>query len=228
MAKKVGPTSLDVMTLAALARLGAGSSFTVITSSSLGDSLGLTQQAASRRLLVLEEGGMIQRAHSGRGLAVKLTQEGLGTVRRFYNELTNVLEPVSKEQTFVGRIFSGLREGAYYVSLRGYSRPFQESLGFTPFPGTLNLRLSSQAMIEQRSRLSSLPGIQVPGFHDARRTFGPVKCFRAKVGGKQAGVLAIERSHYDDSVIEVISPVNLRKTMSLDDGDELEVTVLLD
>lgn len=40
---------------------------------------------------------------------------------------------------FTGRVFSGVGEGSFYVSL--YSKKFLEKLGFRPYPGTLNLRL---------------------------------------------------------------------------------------
>ena len=38
----------------------------------------------------------------------------------------------------------------------------------------------------------------------------------------------IERTHYDDTVLELISPVNLRRELKLKDGDELSATVHLE
>ena len=35
----------------------------------------------------------------------------------------------------------------------------------------------------------------------------------------------IDRTHYDDSVMEIISPVHFRKELGLKDGDEVTVTV---
>ncbi len=219
----------QILTLVELVKLGAGSSFTVVSSSRLGEALDVSQQAASLRLRNLEEAGLIKRAHSGRGLAVRLTEAGLRAAGAFYTDLKGALERPQARLDFVGTVFTGFGEGGYYVSLKGYARPFVEALGFQPFPGTLNLRLSSESMIEQRKRLDYLEGVQVSGFRDRTRTYGPVKCFKALVGGKSKGaVLAIERTHYDSSVLEVISPLNLRKTLRLNDGDECSVTVYLD
>jgi riboflavin kinase len=221
--------STQILTLVELVKLGAGSTPAVISSSKLAVSFAITQQAASLRLVKLEKAGLIKRAHSGRGLTVRLTDAGLRLAGSFYSELRGALERPADRLDFRGTVFTGFGEGGYYVSLRGYAKPFVEALGFRPFPGTLNLRLSNESLIEQRMSLDHLPGVEVSGFRNRSRTYGPVKCFKALVGAKYRGaVLAIERTHYDNSVLEVISPINLRKALRLEDGDECSVTVYLE
>ncbi|HEV2137547.1 MAG TPA: DUF120 domain-containing protein [Nitrososphaerales archaeon] len=216
-------------TLLHLVRLGASGSFAGISTKRLGDSLDLSQQAASLRLIDLQRAGLIERAHSGHGLAVRLTESGLKVVEKFLGEASLSLERGNNELNFNGTLFTGLNEGRYYISLKGYSRSFIRALGFEPFPGTLNLRLTSEAMIEQRRSLGQMPGINIPGFSDEKRSYGPVKVFRAKIAGKYPGaVLAIERTHYDNSVLEVIAPLNLRKVLKLRDGDECSLTAFLE
>ena len=181
-------------TLLHLVRLGAVRSFVSIPTRALGDSMDLSQQAASLRLKGLEGAGLIERARSGRGLAVRLTDLGLSLVEAFLADANASLERGKNELTFRGTLFTGLGEGGYYVSLKGYASNFSRAIGFEPYPGTLNLRLASEAMV---------------------------------AGKRQGGVLAIERTHYDSSVLEVISPVNLRKSLGLKDGDECSVTAFL-
>ena len=53
-----------------------------------------------------------------------------------------------------GTVQSGLGEGAYYMSLRPYTDQFLEILGFSPFPGTLNVQLLPNSTF-QRQWLSS-------------------------------------------------------------------------
>ncbi len=215
-------------TLLNLVRLGAVRSYATISTKALGASLELSQQAASLRLAELEGAGLVERARSGRGLAVRLTDSGLDAVEAFLADANANLERGKNELTFRGALFTGLNEGRYYVSLKGYAANFVKALGFEPFPGTLNLRLTTEAMIEQRRRLDLMKGIEVPGFSDGKRSYGPVKCFRARIAGKHAAaILAIERTHYDSSVLEVISPVNLRRSLGLKDGDECSVTAFL-
>ena len=216
----------DILTLLALVKLGAGGAPADVSSFRLGRALDITQQAASLRLVKLEKAGLIKRTHSGRGLAVRLTDAGLRAAGSFYTGLKGALERPPGQFDFHGAVFTGYGEGGYYVSLKGYAKPFMEALGFEPFPGTLNLRLSSEKMVEQRASLNYLRGVEVSGFRDRSRSYGPVKCFKALVGAKYRGaVLAIERTHYDSSVLEVISPINLRKVLRLKDGDGCSVTV---
>ncbi len=218
----------QLITLVELLRLKAAHSYVKLSSSDLSRGLGISQQAASKRLADLERDGLIERMHAGRGFSVRLTESGIRVVRAFYGELRGAFEEQKRDLTFSGTVFTGLREGGYYVSMKGYSNHFQSLLGFRPFPGTLNLRLTSPAQIEQRSQLELIKGIEIPGFEDKLRSYGPVKCFRAEVEGKIPGaVLAIERTHYDSSVLEVISPLDLRKTLKLSDGDECKVTAYL-
>jgi riboflavin kinase len=206
----------------------AATSFSVISSSQLAEVLGLSQQAASKRLVDLERSGLVERAHAGRGLSVKLTDSGLQAVMSLYTDLKDVIERGERDVVFRGEVFTGLGEGGYYISLPGYAKQFRETLGFAPFPGTLNLRLSDPVMAEQRRRLRQLPGLEVRGFEDGKRSYGPVKCFRARVAGRYPGaVLAIERTHHDSTVLEVISPMNLRKILGLKDGDICTVTAYL-
>lgn len=219
----------EITTLVELLRQKAAYSEVRLTSSELGHSLGISQQAASKRLSDLERDGLIERLHSGRGSSLRLTKSGLEAVRSFYGELRRAFEVQAKDLAFTGKVFSGFKEGAYYISLEGYAGRFRSLLGFVPFPGTLNLKLSSPAQIEQRRQLEVLSGVEIPGFEDGQRSYGPVKCFRAEVDGRIPGaVLAIERTHYDSSVLEVISSRNLRRALRLKDGDECTVTVYLE
>ena len=157
-----------------------------------------------------------------------MTKEGLEAVETFLADASVNLERSKREVKFRGALFTGFGEGGYYISLRGYSEAFIKLLGFEPFPGTLNLRLTNEAMVEQRKRLDLLRGVEVPGFTDGKRTYGPVKCFKAKIEEDHPGaVLAIERTHYDSSVLEVIAPINLRKALGLKDGDECSLVAYL-
>lgn len=224
MSREPVPDPQQLTTLVALVKLKAGTSNAVISTSRLGEALGLSQQAASRRLADLEQSGLVERSHSGRGLSVRLTDEGLEAVQAVYAYLKGALEGEGKDVVFRGYVFTGFGEGGYYISVRGYTKQFREALGFEPFPGTLNLRLSQQSMVDRRRLLRTMPGVEIRGFKDGRRSYGPVKCFRAKIEGKfQGAVLAIERTHYDNSVLEVICHLNLRKTLALKDGDECSV-----
>jgi riboflavin kinase len=122
-----------------------------------------------------------------------------------------------------GSLFTGLKEGAYYVSQEGYRKQFLDKLGFDPYFGTLNLKLTS---IENRLKLDTLPYIRIEGFESEGRTFGPARCYEAIVNDTEKGAVIVAlRSHYDPSVIEVISPIYLRDRFKLKDGDIVKVKI---
>jgi riboflavin kinase len=81
--------------------------------------------------------------------------------------------------------------------------------------------------MKTRTELEAYPAIEIEGFKNEDRTFGLVKCYPAKIGNKIKGALILAlRSHYDKSVLELIAPVNLRKHLSLKDGNKVKVEVL--
>ncbi|MCS7131412.1 MAG: CTP-dependent riboflavin kinase, partial [Hadesarchaea archaeon] len=96
-------------------------------------------------------------------------------------------------------------------------------LSFDPYPGTLDVKLDAHSL-ELRSLLLKLPGKHIEGFKATDRTFGPVKCFPAKLQGIKAAVVLPARSHHTD-IIEVIAPKNLRKSLKLEDGDVVKIEV---
>ncbi len=118
-----------------------------------------------------------------------------------------------------GKILSGLGQAQYFLSREGYSRQFQERLGFVPFPGTLNVLLDEPFPAEKET-------IKIEGFAEESRTFGECKCYRIKLNGMQAAVVRPERSRYPPELIEVIAPVQLRLVLGLEDDDLVEVIII--
>ena len=168
---------------------------------------------------------MIERRRSGRRTGVLVSRTGADRVVSVYSRLKTAVEGRAGALDFHGTLFTGLGEGGYYISLAGYRRQFVKLLGFEPFPGTLNLTISPRE-IELRKQMDFMDALELSGFSQGGRSYGPAKCFRAKVESKfEAGALIIERTHHRESVLEVISPFDLRKTLSLRDGDRVHVTV---
>ena len=125
--------------------------------------------------------------------------------------------------TLEGTVFTGLGEGAYYIAKDYYRKQIVEKLGFEPYPGTLNLKLSTDYDVKTRIELDAYPAIEVNGFKDEDRAFGLVKCYPVVIGGEVKGALVTAlRSHYDASVLEIIAPVCLRKALCLKDGNKVK------
>lgn len=176
----------------------------------------------------MEREGLIERIRSGGKTFIKLTPKGVSSGVSLYSSLALVFGKPETKLDVKGIVFSGLGEGAYYIAMKGYRKQFESKLGFDPFPGTLNLRLETAVDRKIRASLDLAKGIHIDGFKDGRRTFGGAECFRAVLNGQVDGaVLVIERTSHDDSVLEIIAPVNLRRYFSLKDGDDVGVTIFL-
>ncbi len=218
----------NVFVLYKLADLGAHRRTVKISTESLAKRIGSSQQTASRRLIELERMGWIRKAVTPDGCLIKVTDEGLAQLQGLYLGLKALMEASRPLSIMMeGVVFTGLGEGAYYVSQDGYRRQFIEKLGFDPYPGTLNLKLLSDYDIIARSELETHPAIEIEGFKDENRTFGSAKCYPVIIQNevKGAAILAM-RSHYDASVLELIAPVYLRSRLRLKDGNKVKVEVL--
>jgi len=218
--------SSQIPTLIELISIGAKDTPVAITTVELAEKLGRSQQLASKHLEEFEKAGLIERFRSNGKIYVKLTKDGVLEAAALYKTLQDAFEKSADSIELQGTVFSGLGEGAYYVSLPGYKKQFEAKLRFEPFPGTLNLRLNRAIDKKLRRDMGLAKGIHIDGFSDGKRTYGGAECFPALVEGKIKGaVLVLERTSHDDSVVELISPVNVRRTLRLKDGDQLRVKV---
>ena len=213
-------------TLYKLSELGAYHRAILVSTNILAREIVLSQQTISRHLIELEKLGLIERHISVRGEKIKLTEEGAQEIRRIYSSLKSIVEKLTEEIVLEGKLFTGMFEGAYYISRDGYRKQFIKKLGFDPYPGTLNLKLSSSFDIRMRRELEAHPSIFIEGFKDGERTFGSVKCYPATINDEVEGaVILIDRTHHNSSVLEVIAPVYLRKRLKIKDGSRVQVRV---
>ncbi|MGI0006888.1 MAG: DUF120 domain-containing protein [Nitrosotalea sp.] len=216
-----------ILTLAELFTKGARYNFVPITTSSLGKSINKSQQAASKHLMELEANGYVERLRSGQKVSVRITTKGHSEMIKISSVLKSSLESIPAYLEFKGTIISGMGEGAYYMSMKGYTKQFKTKLGYIPFPGTLNVKLRDKESIEAKRSLDAYTAILVDGFSDGKRTYGWVKCYPAKINGITAALILLERTHHDDSIVELISEENIKKATKLSTGSKVTIRVSL-
>jgi riboflavin kinase len=122
-----------------------------------------------------------------------------------------------------GKISSGNREGAKFMKLPWVKKQMKEKLGFAPYPGTLNVRIT-EASVKLKKALAEVNGVKIlpaTGYHRG-------KCFPATfVAEPLCAIVVPEVRGYPEDLIEIIGPENLRKKHHLSDGDPVEVKVKL-
>ncbi len=133
-------------------------------------------------------------------------------------------QTVKKEERSVrlkGNVFSGTGEGAKFVELPWVKKQIEEKLGFTPYPGTLNMKLLENSVNLKKLLKRAKPIEILPN-----KGFCRGKCFKAHLAnGLDCVIVLPEVISYPDNVIEIIAPVNLREKLQLKDGDIVEVMV---
>ena len=217
-----------LITLTELLSKGAKNNFISITTSSLGKSIKRSQQAASMHLLELEQNGFIERIMRGRKISVKITPKGYDQIVNLFNMLKTSLESIPSFVELRGTLVSGMGEGAYYMSLKGYTKQFKSKIGYVPFPGTLNVKLEKKEYVEVLKQVAAMDGTKIEGFSDGKRTYGWVKCFSCKLNEKiPCELILLERTHHDYSIIELISETEIRKKGNIKNGSEVSIKIPL-
>ena len=211
-------------TLKHIALRGGLKDFVALSSRELGEALAVSQQSASQRILELLNDGLIQRDLASRKQRVKIVAKGLETLQREYADYLRIFE-LRDKIAITGRATSGLGEGAFYMRQKGYKEQFRKKLGFEPYEGTLNLKVSGSELPKLILLLGE-KGIPIDGFEAAGRTFGGAKVFRAQVKGVGCAVILPIRTHHTD-VLEVISKEFLRNRLGIADGDPVALDVEL-
>ncbi len=130
---------------------------------------------------------------------------------------------MSNQRILKGRIVGGAGEAAYFTELAWVQAQCAEKLNFQPYPGTLNIEVDEDSLpilMELRAK----PGIQLispnPDFCHARS-------FKASLG-KVAGAIIIPAEDvtiHGRRIVEMIAPLCLKETLSLAEGDRVEVLV---
>ena len=123
-----------------------------------------------------------------------------------------------------GIIVRGAGQAAYFTGLDWVRQQCVEKLHFQPFPGTLNIQLDENclALLEN---LQQRPAIHLtspdPKFCNA-------KTLPASLQNLSVAIIIPDEAVniHNINIIEIISPVNLKETLSLKVGDPVVVTVL--
>jgi len=217
-----------ILTLSYLLSKGAKYNYVSITTSLLGKNIKKSQQSASKHLLELEQNQFIERIIDGRNISVKITPKGFSEMVKLSAILQKSLDSSPSHVKLKGTLVSGMGEGAYYMGLKGYTKQFQSKIGYIPFPGTLNVKLDQKIHQEAIKQFETLNGVKIKSFSDGKRTYGWVKCFSAKLNNStHCELIILERTHHDDSIIELISKSCLRKTAKLKDGSKVLIEILI-
>ena len=127
-----------------------------------------------------------------------------------------------KRIEFSGTVFSSQGAGKKFLEMPWVKQQIIKKLGFAPYPGTLNVKLSEENA-ERRKLLEKAYSLKIRpagGYCNGA-------LFKAFIDTLECAIVIPEVAGYPKDVLEIIASVNLRKQLQLEDGSEVTVTVNL-
>ena len=131
-----------------------------------------------------------------------------------------------------GVIFSDLGQASSFMALDWVQEALKRTLGFSPFPATLNVRPKAPEDARLWEAIQKEPnGIPLravdSGFCNARlyriEIQGPGNSTNGVVKG---AILLPEVADYPKDKIEVVAPVRLKAAFGIQDGDQLTLELI--
>ena len=121
---------------------------------------------------------------------------------------------------FRGKVFFGTGNGKKFVGLPWVKQQIERKLGFLPYVGTLNIRLTEEGM-KKKILLENVKGMVV----EPQAGYCPGIMFKACIGALECAVVIPQVPNYSSDVLEIIAPVCLREKLKLADGSSVTVSV---
>ena len=116
-----------------------------------------------------------------------------------------------------GEVTTGLGKAAYFLSQEFYKREFEKNLGFTPYPGTLNVIVGDEYLPQINEIKNSCQNLIKP-----EEGFGAVKYIEARLNDKINGAIVFPaKTTHDENYLEFIAEDRLRDELGLEDGDNV-------
>jgi riboflavin kinase len=122
-----------------------------------------------------------------------------------------------------GKVVSGSGEGAKFTELPWVKKQTTEKLGYIPYPGTLNIKLT-KAKFSLKNLFKKIKWIEISPVNDFCRG----RLIKAHfIDNIECAVIIPEVGNYPKDIVELIAPINLREKFKLEDGDMVEVKIML-
>ena len=128
-----------------------------------------------------------------------------------------------ERQTITGALATGLGEATGFTSLDWAREAFRDRLGIDPYPGTVNVIVTSDEQRAAWRLVKSWPGVVLP---PPRPDWCNSRCYHARINNRiEAAIVLPEIDSYPEDQIELIAAVGVRTSLNLKDGDTVVIDV---
>lgn len=123
-----------------------------------------------------------------------------------------------------GVVTRGIGESACFTEIPWVKKQFNQKLSIDPYPGTFNITVIAEDL-EKLARLRESRGIEISPEDE---NFCAASSFPVLINRQIKGAVIIPLvADYPASKLEVISEEHIKDSLSLQDGDQVEVEVYL-
>ena len=129
-----------------------------------------------------------------------------------------------QNKKLTGALVTGLGKAAGFMEVEWAYLAFSEILGEVPFPGTVNVILTSDRDLVVWNCIKSSKGQLIePPDPEWCNSF----CYKVKISGDiTAAIILPDVNDYPVDQVELIAAHNVRDRLSLKDGDQIEIEIL--
>lgn len=120
-----------------------------------------------------------------------------------------------------GIVVSGQGKGAYFMSRSFYKDQFEKKLNFTPFPGTLNIKISESEIRKihqiKKDKMEKIKG---------ERNFGDVLLIKAVLNKDICGAVVFpKKTTHGENIIEFITSIKVKESHGIKDGHKVKLNL---
>lgn len=117
-----------------------------------------------------------------------------------------------------------MRVAADFTQVPWVKDQVASKLGIEACPGTLNLEITDPEDLRAFNALKAGGGVEIV---PEQPSFCSALCYPVWIAGRIRGAILLPLvADYPETKMEIIAPVHIRKTLSLEAGDILEVELL--
>ena len=103
-------------------------------------------------------------------------------------------------------------------------RQFIEKISIDPYPGTLNLEIVDPESLKTFKELKAKKGLEIT---PENPSFCIAQCYPVLINGQLKGAIVLPVVEgYPENKMELIASQNIKKALSVNTGDSLEVEIL--
>ena len=123
-----------------------------------------------------------------------------------------------------GRVVSGSRKASFFTQLDWVQEQCATKLGFSPYPGTLNVELSPESVVHLRAYEKEAKTEFIPP--DPK--YCVARLLSVSLSSIEGALIfpAEDVRIHGKRIVEIIAPVRLKDVLNIKDGDQVTFTVV--